>query len=255
MIRLRLIDASTWLALAGAGLYLLGPATAFAAPQEGSHARPPTLSRRAGSAKSTWHSGPASTPPQTEVVLPPREAPPPAKSLLLTGQAEGKKSAVSKPSVVTPAGSGFLTRQPSAAAPVPAPTSNTVLRDDSNAPDPEAQRIRDELNRLRNDAGARRAFYEELRRTVEQVRAGRLAEDSKNPASPHPVAPQSPDTSGEPSNLPATNQPDESPPANPEAPQASLGTRRGSLPDQLSPLPRGGEGPGVRGASIRECNG
>ena len=175
MTRTRLIDA--WVALAGAGLYLLGTATPVAVTQEGSDARHPKLSRRAGSTKPAWHSGPATTPPQTEVVLPPPEAPPPAKSPLMGGQAEGKKPDVAKPLDVTPAGSGFLTRHPSASAHELASTPNAVLRDDSNAPTPEAQRIRDELNRLHDDAGARRAFYDELRHAVEQVRAGQRDED------------------------------------------------------------------------------
>ena len=240
---MRLIETSTWLAFAGAGLYLLGPAALLAAPQERSDARPPTLSRRVHSTKPTWHSGPASTPPQTELVLPPREAPPPAKSALLTGQAEAKTPAVMEPSAVTHAGSGFLTRHPSAAAHEPASTADIIRHNDSNVSDPEAQRIRDELNRLRNDAGARRAFYDELRRTVERVRAGLPDEDSQNPASPRPAASQSPDTSGEPPNPPAADELDQSPSANAETPEASLGTHRGSLPDRPSPLPPGGEGP------------
>jgi hypothetical protein len=55
---------------------------------------------------------------------------------------------------------------------VPAIAPNAVLRDDSDAAIPEAQRIRVELERLRDDVGARRAFYDELRHTVEHVRAG-----------------------------------------------------------------------------------
>src|SRR5208283_5715726 len=102
MTRVRLINASTWLAFAAAGLCLVGAATLLAAPQKGSTARPPTLSRRARSTKPTWHSGPATTPPQTEVVLPPREAPPPAKSPLLGSQVGGKKPTVTKPWAATP---------------------------------------------------------------------------------------------------------------------------------------------------------
>jgi hypothetical protein len=59
---------------------------------------------------------------------------------------------------------------------VPAIAPNAVLRGDSNAPIAETQRIRVELEHVRDDAGARRAFYEELRRTVEQVRAGQRYE-------------------------------------------------------------------------------
>ena len=171
MIRTKLIVA--WLAFAGAGLYLTGAATPLAAPQ-GSQAPPPKLSRRPGAIKRTWHSGPATTPPQTEVVLPPREVPPPAKSQMLGGQAEGKEAASEKPAGATSADSGLRPSSPSARVPAIAP--NALLGDDSNAAIPETQRIRVELERLRDDAGARRAFYDELRRTVEQVRAGQQYE-------------------------------------------------------------------------------
>jgi len=65
----------------------------------------------------------------------------------------------------------------------PAPTPNATQRDGSDAPVPEPQRIRNELDHLRNDAGARHAFYDELRRTVEQVRSDRRDEVSQNPRS------------------------------------------------------------------------
>jgi hypothetical protein len=62
----------------------------------------------------------------------------------------------------------------------PGTTLNATQRDGSDAPVSDPQRIRNELDHLRNDAGARRAFYDELRRTVEQVRSGRRDEDSQN---------------------------------------------------------------------------
>ena len=164
-----------WLAFAGTGLYLLGAATPLAAPQ-GPKAPPPKLSRRPGPIKPTWHSGPATTPPQTEVVLAPRDVPPPAKSQILGGKAEEKKSAGENPAGATSADSGSLTRPSSPSARVPASAPKGVLRDDPNAPIAETQHIRVELGRLRDDAGARRAFYDELRRTVEKVRAGQRDE-------------------------------------------------------------------------------
>ena len=173
MIRTELIVV--WLAFAGAGLYLLGAATPLAA-QQGPQAPPPKLSRRPGAIKRTWHSGPATTPPQTEVVLPPRDVPPPAKSPTLGGQAEEKKPAGEKPAGATSTDSGFLTRPSSSSARVPASTPNAILRDDSIAPITETQRIRVELERLRADADTRRAFYDDLRRTGEQVRAGQRDE-------------------------------------------------------------------------------
>ena len=220
MTRTRLSDV--WMAFVGAGLCLLSAATSLAEPQQGSDPPPPKLTRRARSTKPTWHSGPATTPPQTEVVPPPPEAPPPAKSPLLQGQAEGKKQAITKPSDVTPAASGFLPGHPSAPSNETASTAKAAVHDDPNAPSPEAQRIRVELNRLRDDAGARRAFYDELRRTVDQVRVSKQDEGSQNLVSPPQAAPQSPDNSGKNPIPPATNKPDESPPAKPKPLQVFL---------------------------------
>ena len=214
MIRTKLIVA--WLAFAAAGLYLPGAATPLAAPQW-PQAPPPKLSRRPGAIKPTWHSGPATTPPQTEVVLPPRDVPPPAKSQILGGQAEGKKAATEKPAGATSADPGWRRFSPSDRVPASAP--NAVLRDDSDAAIPETQRIRVELERLRDDAGARRAFYDELRLTLEQVRTGQEDRDSQNPASPRPGIPQPPANSPKP---PATDKPEESSPARPRLVQASL---------------------------------
>jgi len=173
MIRTKLIVA--WLAFAGAGSYLLGATTPLAAPQ-GPQGLPPKLSRRPGPIKRTWHSGPATTPPQTEVVLPPRDVPPPAKSQILGVQAEEKKPVGEKPAGATSVDSGSLTRPSSPSASVPVSAPSAVLGDDSNAAIAETQHIRVELERLRDDAGARHAFYDELRRTVEKVRAGQRDE-------------------------------------------------------------------------------
>jgi hypothetical protein len=188
---------------------------------------------------------------------------------------------------MTPAGSGIATSRTPAAAHALSPAPNANPHIDSNPPDPEAQRIQDELSRLRDDAGARLAFYDELRRTVEQVRAGLPEEDSKKPPSSHSAWHKFHHASGEVPNPPATEmpnqsspakadestpakagdstpakpdestpakandsspaKPDEPPPSNAEPPQASLSRHRRSLSeDPSSPLPLGGEGPGVR---------
>ena len=223
MTRVTLIGA--WLAFAGAGLCLLGLATPLAASQEEPDARPPKLSRRAASTKHTWHSGPATTPPQTEMVPLPPEAPPPAKSHRGGEKQDEKRPAVVKPSVGTPAGSNFPTQTTSSSIPASAP--NTVHQDDS--PTPEAQRIRLELNHLREDSGARRAFYEELRRTVEGVRAGQRDEDSQNSSPPSQVAPQSPGASGTAPKTPATDRPDAAPRRNPKVVRAFLSMDSGGF--------------------------
>jgi hypothetical protein len=61
-------------------------------------------------------------------------------------------------------------------------TTNGESRHDSGYVDPE-KRTLDELNRLRGNPGARQAFYDDLRHTVEQVRAG---ENQKKPATSRP---------------------------------------------------------------------
>jgi len=185
MTRMRRINASNWLAFAAAGLYLLAVTMAVGA-QEGSNARPPTPSKRAHSPKPTWHSGPASTPPETEILLPPRTTPPPAKSPLPASQAEAKNQAGTEPWAATPVA------------------------------EPEAKRI--ELNRLRDDAVARRAFYDELRSTVDQVRSERRDEDSKNPPTSRPVWRRFHGASGEPPNSPPAKEPNESSPAKTDEP-------------------------------------
>ena len=216
----RFID--TWVAFAAAGLCLLGATTLVAKPQQGSVLPPPKLSRRPVSTKHAWHSGPATTPPQTEVVPPPPDAPPRAKPPRLKGQAEERKPADTKLPDETPAASDLLSKHSSASAAQEVSRADAALHNNPDAPGPEAQRIRVELNRLRNDAGARCAFYDELRRTVERVRAGQQDEGSQNLASPRPAAPQSPDNPGKKPNPPATNKPDESPPAKPKALQLTL---------------------------------
>jgi len=195
MSRARGIKGSKWLAFAGAGLFLLAVATAVGAPQEGSIARPPKPSKRAHSLKPTWHSGPPSTPPETEILLPPPPNPPPAKSSLTTSQAEAKNGAGKKPWAET------------------------------SAVEPEAKRV--ELNRLRDDAAARRAFYDELRGTVEEVRAGRRDEDSKNSQSSRPVWRRFLRAPAENPSPPPAKESKE--PAKAESPQASLHTYRNCL--------------------------
>ncbi len=108
-----------------------------------------------------------------------------------------------------------LPRLPMRSRPHPAPTRTTTRA----PPDPEAQRIQNELSRLRDDAGARSTFYDELRRTVEHVRAGTPDEDTKAPASSGPAWRHFQNAPSEPHNPPAKN----------EGPQAFLDTNRGSL--------------------------
>jgi soluble lytic murein transglycosylase-like protein len=132
-----------------------------------------------------------------------------------------------KPQAVPPARSVRVTKDIPAASRVRAPTPNTDHRDTSKSPDPKAQHIQPEFARLREDAGARRAFYDDLLGTVERVRAGTRDENSaeEEPVSFQPAARPPGKTSTEPFNPPhwsKFNEPYELSPAKPAAPQSSL---------------------------------
>ena len=88
--------------------------------------------------------------------------------------------------------------------------------------------MQDEFARLREDAGARRAFYDDLLGTVERVRAGMRNEGSpeekwvKFQPVEHPTA-QTSSPPVSPPHLPEPNPPPEPSPAKPAVPQSSLG--------------------------------
>jgi hypothetical protein len=297
MTRVGQIPSFICLVAAGAGSLLPGLATLRAAPQQGSNELHPLRVGLAEPTKPTWHGGPASTPPQPEAVPPPPAVRPPAKSLIL-GPQKGRIKLASAAVGSPPAGSLSKTSTPRATDGL-ARALNTKPHDSTDSPaqsqprtqiDPEALRIHDELQHLRDDSEARRNFYDDLRRTVERVRAGMSDEDSHErgagnlslPAGPVPITAESSsgdrhlvstgprpdmvsrsretssadrslelrtgaqdqgspkkisapsssasgpshDTSSEPSSPPESQQ---TRPANPGAPQASLGTRGGSI--------------------------
>jgi hypothetical protein len=75
---------------------------------------------------------------------------------------------------------------PASAAPIkPEVTTIDESRNQSSYVDPE-KRALDEMTRIRASSGARQAFYEDLRHTVEQVRAGEKVENETIPATSHP---------------------------------------------------------------------
>ena len=225
---MKIITTSICLIASCTGLVFLGSAPLRGAPQQGPGTRHSAHSRRPKATKPTWHSGPASSPLETEFVPPAPPPAPPVTSPILDSYAERKKSAAVNPQAAPPARSVRATTGTPAAAVEQAPTANADQPDYSNSPDPEAQRIQDEFARLREDAGARRAFYDDLRDTVERVRAGVRDENSAEEklVSLQPAARPSRKTSIEPVNpphLPEFNEPQEPPPAKPPAPQSSLG--------------------------------
>ena len=130
-----------------------------------------TARRRTRVLKRTWHGLPASTPPQTEVVplapLPP--APADLHSLDLPDEP-----------MQTAAEAG-QDAQPAVVRQAKAETEQAFTEADSPEPnrlERERVRTREELERLRHDPDARRSFYDDLRRTVEVIRAGARNEDS-----------------------------------------------------------------------------
>jgi hypothetical protein len=136
--------------------------------------------------------------------------------------------------------------KPTAAA-AAQPTRTDSNPQSSGASDPEAVRIQDELKRLRDDAEARRAFYDDLRRTVERVRGGAAREQAREPK---PVSTQpSPGTTQEthdaahdfdstgirqltdraPTWPTPVTHPDELQPTEPDVPQAHLSPSSGRI--------------------------
>lgn len=162
------------LILAGAELCFATAGAFSDTPQ--SHAHPSSPPAHARILKRTWQTGPASTPPETEVV-PSRRSPFPPALRGVTLNAEGEKKSAAAPRV-TPTPTATLTaksRSGAAIKPAAVATPKLVYVD----PD---KRARNEMNCLSTNAQAREAFYGELRRTVDQVRAGRTDMTEKNPA-------------------------------------------------------------------------
>jgi len=260
MTGVKILSTSICLVTSCAGLLFLGSATLPGAPQRVQGARTSLPSKRSKATKRTghkapmltghkatkptghkarmltghkatkptWHSGPAASPLETEIVPSRPPAAPPQVSTTLNSSAKQKKSAAVNRQAAPLARSVRASTGTPAAAVVQTPTANAHQPDFSNSPDPEAQRIQDEFARLREDADARRAFYDDLLGTVERVRAGMRDENSaeEKPVSFQPAARPSGKTSLEPVNpphLPEFIQPQEPPPAKPPTPQSSLG--------------------------------
>ena len=248
------------LAAVAAGVFLEGLATLSGAPRQGSNELQSLRAGLAVPAKPTWHGGPASTPPEPEAVPPPPAVRPPAKSLILGSQKERNKLASATPVASPPVGSVPSKTSTTGSNDGLARAVNAKPHDYTGSPDPEALRVRDELKRLRDDSEARRNFYDDLRRTVERVRAGMRDEGSleRGTASPPRATPASPadgdqdlrigtrdqdSLKGNPASSPSVTapphaissepsrvlEPQESRPVNLGPPQASLGLRGSSI--------------------------
>jgi len=136
--------------------------------------------------KRTWRTGPASMPLETEVVPPrPSPVPPAVRAQTLSVQGEQKAKMGEEPARRPSTGSTLAAMRTTAVPSKPVVTTNNESRHDSGYVSPE-RRALDELNHLRANPGARQAFYDDLRHTVEQIRAGGKDENAKKPATFRP---------------------------------------------------------------------
>ena len=215
---MKIIMTSICLVASCAGLVFLRAATVPVTPQQGSSAHTSVPSKHSKARKRhhvtkhyqasmhtpatthahaavpsrtvrrTWQSGPASSPLETEVIPSRPPAAPPRTGALPGAQAKPKLPAVTNRPAAPGVGSAHVTAGTPAAAIVQATSTNPPQPEISNSPDPEAQRINDEFAGLRKDEAARRAFYNDMLKTVERVRAGTRDDD---PAEEKPVSYQS----------------------------------------------------------------
>jgi len=125
-------------------------------------------------------------PLETEVVPPhPLSVPPPVRAQTLSVQREQKAKEGEEPAGRPSAGSTLAATRTSAVPFKSVVTTIDESRYYSGHVDPE-KRALEELNRLRANPGARQAFYEDLRHTVEHVRAGEKDENEPKPATSRP---------------------------------------------------------------------
>ena len=235
MARVKIITRTICLVTSCIGWMFLGCATLRGVSEQGPAANPSVTSTRSKvkkpighkAVKPTWHSGPATSPLETEVVPSRPLAVPPRASTTFDPDAKQKKSAAMNPKTVAAVGSLRVAKVLPASALAPASTSANQPHS-SNSADPEAQRVQDEFARLRQDAGARRAFYDDLLGTAERVRASVRNEDSPEEkwAPFQPAERPARQTFTPPvkqQELPEINQPPEPPATKPAGPQSSLG--------------------------------
>jgi len=160
------------LALVGAGFCILASGPRSATPQFQSSARSSQPSRQTRTIKRTWQNRPASMPLETEVVPPhPSPIPPIVRDQALGIHSELKANVGDQPANRPSAGSTVAATR-KAAAPLKTQVTTTEGSDANSEHVNADRRALDDLQGLRADPGARQAFYEDLRRTVEQVRAG-----------------------------------------------------------------------------------
>ena len=216
--RVKITTTSICLITSCAGLVLLGASNQPTARQRWQAAHAPVLSKRTGPIKRTWKSGPASLPLETERVSARPTAVPPQTSPLRVSRAKDNKvartcsagprlstvncgrnadlkndAALHTPNVKSRApfvGPVRLSSGTAVGSTAKARTTYTVQEDATSSSDPESARTQNEFVRLRQDAAARRAFYNDLLGTVERERGGSQSENwaYEKPVSSQPAA-------------------------------------------------------------------
>jgi hypothetical protein len=179
-----------WIVFAGTVLFGTG-FPELKASQDGSRAGSTPHHPRSHSVRRSWHSGPASTPPQTEMIPIPVSPAPPATSPQLGWGWQREESPVA--AAGTPAfDQPVVTISETFRATHVQPTAMRISQNRySWPPNPEGG-VRDELRRLRQDAEARRAFYDDLLGTVRSVRASARGNEASDEISAPATTPSSP---------------------------------------------------------------
>lgn len=170
-------SVAAFLILLGSGLCLPARGADSSTSQTRVTLHPSPPSTHLKTRKPTWHNGPASMPPDTEVLGPhPPSAPPSVRAQILNEQRvrEGGKEGK------IPAGPALAATRTPAATPKPKVTANNEQNGDAACGSPDKTAFT-EMNCLRTHPDARQAFYDELRRTVEEVRAGEKDQGKKEP--------------------------------------------------------------------------
>src|SRR5579859_3996882 len=195
MTPVRTISKYVYLIFSGAGLILLPSAALRCAAQEGA---PPTLSRRPGySAKLAGK--PRSADAETSSIEIPPPPPNPSRAMapiLGTQERRTRRVAANHAHARPDRAENFAVNRISPAVNQPLRRVNSEPAEVSETPDPEAQRIVEDLKRLHDDRDARQAFYDDLRRTVREVRAdvrnSESSEENTAPPAPQNVQPSRP---------------------------------------------------------------
>ena len=180
MVRLTRAGTFAALILAAVAAALLG-SMAFAQSRNVVVGRPVPPSKSGKTLQRTWQNGPATTPPEVEMV-PRRAAFPPVVHSSITGSVEqGRALPPARSAEAAEPGRQYAARgTPSpirSVTPYGRASAKRVVatvgdsRTKPTPPDPVA-RARADLTCLRDDPKARQAFYDELRRTAERVHAG-----------------------------------------------------------------------------------